>query len=99
MKIKPCQEYYYRVSDKNFNIFEELNTSLENIFRNNSKLEIYEGEWIKVRTNNFVIHHVKPMETIKDIAKNYNINAEKILKDNNLENEKLFIGQKLKVFK
>lgn len=99
MKIEMCDEFYYRVLDKSKDICKELNTSNENILRNNEDLKIYDGEWVKIKVNNFITHHVKPAESIVDVAKKYNITIEKIMEDNNLNSSKLFIGQTLKIFK
>lgn len=95
MKIEMCDQFYYRVQDEDiYNIF---NTSKENILRNNKNIKFYHGEWIKIKLNNFQTHIVKPMETIKLIAKQYNIDEQELQSWNNLKTEKLFIGQILKI--
>ena len=100
MEIKQCKQFYYRVqSGDNFaNICSRFNTSKENIIRNNNDLDLYVGEWIVIKTNEFKIHYVKPMETLEDIAKKYETIKEKISQDNNLKSERLFIGQLLKIY-
>lgn len=99
MKVKICDEFYYRAKEKDEDIFNKFNTSKENILRNNKEINIYAGEWIKIKGNDYILHYVKPVETIDQIASYYNIAAEQILIDNNLESKRLFIGQKLKIYK
>ena len=100
MEIKQCKQFYYRVQDGDTvqNICQKFNTCKENIFRNNWDLDFYVGEWILIKSNEFKTHYVKPMETLEIIAKKYKTTNEKIMTDNNLQTEKLFIGQKLKVY-
>ena len=59
---------------------------------------MYKGEWVKIKVNDFILHFVKPAETINDIATLHNVSVEKIKQDNNLESDKLFIGKKLKIY-
>ena len=99
MKVKVCDEFYFIITNNEQNIYELLNTSNENILRNNNEIKIYEGEWIKVKVNKFITHHVKPMQTIEDVAKIYNLTTEKIVQDNQLSTNKLFIGQRIKIYK
>ena len=99
MEIKQSEEFFYRVTKNNEAIFENLNSCEENVFRNNKNIAFYDGEWIRVKKNNFIIHHVKPMETIEKISSQYFVSVEKIINDNNLNSNKLFIGQELKIFK
>ena len=98
MKIELCEEFFYCINDATIDLFKLLNTSKENVIRNNNKIKIYVGEWIKVKTNKFKIHYVKPVENIYEIAKSYNTTAEKIIEDNKLNSSKLFIGQVIKIF-
>ncbi|MBQ8615280.1 MAG: LysM peptidoglycan-binding domain-containing protein [Clostridia bacterium] len=99
MEIEICEEFFYRVKNKNLDIFKTFNTSTENILRNNENIKLYDGEWIKIKVNDYVVHHVKPTESLTQIAKIYCIDEEKIIKDNELKNNKLFIGQRLKIYK
>ena len=100
MEIKQCKQFYYRVQsgDNLFSICSRFNTSKENIIRNNNDLDLYVGEWIIIKINEFKTHIVKPTEKLIDIATKYNVNIEKLKNDNNLKTEKLFIGQILKIF-
>lgn len=99
MKLEMSDEFIYQIKNKDKDIFKCFNTSKENVLRNNSNIKIYNGEWIKVKVNNFITHHVRPAETLEDISNQYNISIEKLKEDNNIENNKLFIGQRLKIFK
>ena len=96
MEFKMCESFYYRV--KNEDVFSVFNTSKENVLRNNPSLKLYSGELVKIKLNNYVVHHVKPMQTLAQIAKIYNINCEKLIEDNKLTSKKLFIGQQIKIF-
>lgn len=100
MEILLSKEFYYRVNegDSLQDICLKFNTSVDNILRNNLEIPLYAGEWIKITQNEYVVHIVKPTETIDKIANEYNVNVKDLLVFNNLENEKLFIGQQLKIF-
>ena len=98
MKVEICEEFYYRVVNQDLDIFKEYNSCKENVLRNNSNIKFYNGEWIKIKVNNYITHFVLPTETVDSISKKYNIDAEKLLTDNNLGEKRLFIGQMLKVY-
>ena len=99
MKIKLCDEFFYCVNKEKFDLENEFNSCKENILRNNNKLKYYSGEWVKIKVNNYITHHVKPAETLSLIAKTYGTEKEKIIYDNDLKSDQLFIGQKLKIYK
>ncbi len=99
MEIEICEEFYYRICDKKEDVFQKIKTINKNFVRNNNEIELFEGEWVKVKTNEFIVHHVRPAETLQDIAKFYNSSVDKIKKDNNLSSTKLFIGQMIKILK
>lgn len=100
MEIEVCKDFLYRVQigDDLKLICARFNTCKENIVRNNEDLDLYAGEWICVKRNDFITYIVKPAETIKEIAEKMGVSVEKIKKDNNLLSEKLFIGQMLKIY-
>ena len=98
MKIELCDEFFYRVTDLNIDVYKEFNTSNENVLRNNKNLKYYNGEIIKIKVNDFKTHFVKPAETLQQIADSYGVDILKMKEDNNLENDKLFIGQRIKIF-
>jgi len=97
MEIRLCEQFDYRIKDKNKDIYSMFNTSVENVLRNNKDLSLYEGEWVKIKVNDYVTHIVKPAETIDIIAKNYGTKTEQIIEENQLMSDKLFIGQILKI--
>lgn len=99
MKVKMSERFFYKVEDENFDVYKNFNTSKENILRNNEELKLYKGEWIMVKMNDFISHYVKPTETLDIISNKYSLNKIQIIRDNNLENEKLFIGQLIKIYK
>lgn len=94
-----CDEFYFRIPNENFDIYSVLNTSKENVLRNNNKIKFYAGEYVKVKINDYISHVVKPAETLTSISNKYNVNINKLIKDNMLNNNKLFIGQILKIYK
>lgn len=100
MEINVCKEFYYKVKDDDCfqSIINKFNTSKENVIRNNPEIKLYSGEWIYIKQNNYLTHIVKPAETLANIALYYGVNCEQIKQDNNLINEKLFIGQMLKIY-
>ena len=53
MTIELCDEFFFRVTNKDFNLWDEFNTSRENVLRNNNKLKLYAGEWVKVKVNDY----------------------------------------------
>lgn len=101
MKIKLCDEFYYRVKEKDSieNVSSKFNTDKTNIVRNNSNIELYAGEYVYIKQNEYITHIVKPAENLSDIAKKYNVEYQKLKTDNDLNYDKLFIGQKIKIFK
>lgn len=99
MKLELCNEFFYRIDNESMDLMSVFNTSKDNVYRNNSKIKIFRGELVKIKVNDFVLHIVKPTETLSDIAKKYGVNLSDVLKDNHLTNEKLFIGQTIRIYK
>ncbi|NGX27958.1 MAG: Chromosome partition protein Smc [Candidatus Anoxychlamydiales bacterium] len=52
---------------------------------------------IKSDSSNFIIYKVKPRDSLEKIAKANNVTVESLMHLNNLENDLIVIGQKLKV--
>lgn len=98
MKVEICEEFYYRIRNENINLEKEFNSCGENILRNNEKIKLYAGEWVKIKINNFVTHFVLPVETLESISKKYNVSIDKLFTDNNLTDKKLYIGQMLRIY-
>lgn len=99
MRIEICDEFFYRICNSKMDLFNKFNSCKENIKRNNNAIKLYNGEWVKVKVNDFIIHHVKPAESLEEISKKYCLDQLKLCEDNNLNNNKLFIGQRLKIYK
>lgn len=99
MEIKQAQNFFYRINqaETENTLCRVLNTCKQGITRNNTNLKYYAGEWVEVYTNNFNVHYVKPIETLAGIALKYNTTVEKLMADNHLKTDKLFIGQCLKI--
>ena len=95
MKIKMCNSFYYRVDKLDFH--KQFNTTKQDITRNNN-LDYYLGEMVKIKLNEYVLHTVLPMETIKSVCEKYEISEECLKEKNSLESDKLFIGQQLKIY-
>lgn len=62
-------------------------------FEVNVNCNISEGDLIILRRPRSIMHQVKPLETIDDIAKKYGVTVDYIMEVNYLTIEKLFIGQ------
>lgn len=94
------KQFVYRVLDGDTlaSICLKFNTSIENIVRNNKDIPLFAGELIEIKVNDYIQHFVKPAQTLKDIAEMYNITTEEIKEKNNLQSEKLYIGQVLKIY-
>ena len=90
---------YYQISkdDTLNNILTKFNIKTNNIIRNNSNIDFYEGEVIKIVRNIGVKHIVKPMENLSSIANKYGVDIQTIINDNNLTSKRLFVGQSLKI--
>ena len=101
MEITIADEFYYRIGQNEDEkiICLKYNTNKSNIIRNNSKLKYYDGEWVKIKVNDYISHFVKPMETLDKIASIYNMDKEKLKADNLLSVDKLYIGQLIKIYK
>ena len=101
MDIVQNKKFYYRVQQGETmqEICTKFNTSKTNIVRNNNFLDLYAGEWIIIKENDFILHLVKPMETLENIANKYNVLVDKLIEDNALKETKLFIGQQIKIYK
>lgn len=95
------KEFFYRVQlgDNLAKICHKFNTSKQNILRNNNEIEMYAGELIRITQNDFEIHHVTPTETLEKIANAHGVSVQSLKEFNNLQTEKLFIGQTLKIKK
>ena len=98
MEIKKIKEFWIRVDDEknNTELMNKYNCSVE---RNNSSLNLYKGEWVKVTLNNYLTHIVKPVETLAQIAELYEVSKVDIMQKNGLETDKIYIGQQLKIYK
>ena len=100
MKIELDDEFFYRIDGENINeLYSKFNTSKDNVLRNNESLNLYSGEWVKIKKNDYLTHIVKPAENLTKICEIYNIEKQKIIEANNLTSEHLFIGQMLKIKK
>lgn len=100
MDFEIVKQFVYRV-EKNDTIASlclKFNTSVDNIFRNNKNIELYEGELIEIKVNNYITHIVKPMQTLAYISEKYNVSYEELKVTNNLESDKLYIGQTIKIY-
>ena len=90
---------WYRIQkhDNLTTIIERFNTSPNMIVRNNPTVDYYEGEMIKILINPQHTHIVKPMETLDDVANKYDVEVDTLMRLNNLNSKRLFIGQILNI--
>ena len=99
MKIELCDTFFYRIPSEKADIYSQFNTNKENVFRNNKAIDFYAGELVKITQNDYISHIVKPTETLLHIANQHKISVEKLRRDNDIKNDKLFIGQVIKIYK
>lgn len=98
MEVKIADEFFYRIKENCEEINKIFNTSQENTTRNNKDLNLYCGEWVKIKVNDYILHCVKPMQTLDCVSQIHNVSVDKLKRDNNLKDNKLFIGQMLKIY-
>ncbi len=96
MKLSLNNNFLYRLPDPDVNLNSKLYGMELNVFRNNTQIPPFAGEYVKITVPNYKIHIVKPTETLEGIASTYNIDKQKLISDNNLTS-KIFIGQRLKI--
>ncbi len=100
MEISICNEFFYRLAgETEQELYSKFNTCKENVFRNNPNIPLYEGEWVKIKVNNYLTHIVKPLQTITSVANIHKVKEADVIKWNDLKTSKLFIGQHLKIYK
>lgn len=102
MKIIECSKGDFvwvqvQIGDTLDSVCQQYSVNKNNIIRNNPSIDLYDGEMIKIVNKTTSYHIVKPMETLSIIAKKYNIDEEKLIKINNLNSKRLFVGQSLKI--
>ncbi len=97
MKAKILPIFWYRINNEKDIKELLLKFNAGSIIRNNTDLPLYSGEWVKICVNDFKTYFVKPTDTLDKIAKYFAIEKEKIIKDNELKTDKLYIGQRLKI--
>ena len=100
MEINICNEFLYRLAgETEQELYTKFNTCKESVFRNNPNIPYYNGEWVRIKVNNYLTHIVKPLQTISSVANAYGVGEADIIKWNELKHTKLFIGQHLKIYK
>ena len=89
--------YVYRIDKTETlqQVADKFNTSVAEISCRDTN-NVYEGDFVVIKKVNNRTHIVKPLETLSQIAKIYNVKEEDIAKNNDLKTNKLFIGQKLR---
>lgn len=70
------------------------NTSVVSI-TNSNKTPIHEGQRLIIESKNGKMHIVRPFETLAKIATMYGVNESDIIKINNLQSNRIYIGQQL----
>ena len=99
VKYKGTKFDYYQVTiNDNLNtISKKFNVTPNKVVRNNTNVDFYEGEVVKIIYDDSNIYIVKPLETLSTIAEKYNTSVEELVKLNNLKSTRLFIGQHLTI--
>ncbi len=100
MEIKECigtkfDYYQLKVGEDLIAISNKFNISPNKIIRNNPNVDFYEGEVVKLIYESNKTHIVTPTENLASIAQKYNTSIETLIKINNLNSTRLFIGQQL----
>lgn len=102
MKLDDCNKGDFvwvqiKMGDTLNSILQQYSTNVNNIIRNNPNIDLYEGEIVKIMNKTGNYHIVKPLETLHTIAQKYGTTIEELIKLNNLNSKRLFIGQSLKI--
>ena len=63
--------------------------------KQNNPGTLYEGKILFVPETNFVCYIVKPFDTLQKIAEKFGTTTEKLRQKNSLDNDYIFIGQKI----
>ena len=98
MELKIVETFFYRINGEKSMADLYLKFNTDTVVRNNPSINLYNGEWVKIKVNNYISHFVKPTENLTKIAEFYKIDKDKLIADNKLKGEKLFIGQLLRIF-
>ena len=86
------KEIYCVNKDVNIkNFISENKINMLNIKSENSSLK--KGDLVFIENCNYIVHIVRPGETLNSIAKKYNTTIEDIIKNNKIKN--VFIGQQV----
>lgn len=56
---------------------------------------LYKGKMLFIPETNFMCYIVKPFDTLQKIANQFNTTTEKLRQKNSLDNDYVFIGQKI----
>ena len=102
MKLTNCSNadicYYQVQKGDNLNtITFKFNITSDLIIRNNCNIDLYDGEVIKIVRNAHTLHIVKPVDNIEKIAKLYNVEIDDLVKLNNLNSNRVFVGQVIQI--
>lgn len=87
---------YYEVdiNDTYESISKLFSVPVDYIKQNNPGV-LYKGKILFLPEINFASYVVKPFDTLQNIAKNFGTSTEVLRKKNSLDNDYIFIGQKL----
>ena len=93
---KPTKNVFYRVqqNDTLETIANDFGITKSYILQNNQNC-LYEGQVLFFPDTNLQTYIVKPFDTIQSVANKFGITIEDIKRKNELDNELLFVGQKL----
>ncbi len=77
--------------------FDELNVGTEVVLGYAANQEEKEAFFEKIGMPNYTIHKVSEGETLYSISKQYNLSVIEIKRKNNIEDNTIYLGQKLKI--
>ena len=86
--------YTVKNGDTLESIAKKFGVSKRYIIKNNIA-DIYQGLMIYLPETNFKTYTVQPFDTLSKISQKCNISVDDLMTKNNLENEYVFVGQKL----
>ena len=72
-------------------LYNTSSVSISNI----NKTPIHEGQRLIIEQKSGKLHVVKPFETLSKIATKYGVSENELLRLNNLQSSKLYIGQQI----
>lgn len=96
LNYKPTKNVFYRVQqdDTLEDIAQDFGITKSYILQHNKNC-LYEGQVLFLPETNLLTYIVKPFDTLQKIASDFGKTEQDIKQKNNLDNDYIFVGQKL----